>query len=79
MIIAIKKQLSKLAYYQAIYPKTVLFILLIITAIMVNGAGKVVFSTSNNIKVLGTEMRMIPVLNSDLPSHTKKENWNANR
>jgi len=32
-----------------------------------------IFSTSNNIKVLGTEMRMIPVLNSDLPSHTKRK------
>ena len=32
-----------------------------------------IFSTSNNIRVLGTEMRMIPVLNSDLPSHTKRK------
>ena len=32
-----------------------------------------VFSTSNNIKILGTNMRMIPMLSSDLPSHTKKK------
>ena len=30
-----------------------------------------IFSTSNNIKILGTDMRMIPMLNGDLPSHTK--------
>ena len=30
-----------------------------------------IFSTSNNIKVLGTDLRMIPMMNSDLPSHTK--------
>lgn len=29
------------------------------------------FSTSNNLKILGTEMRMIPVMSSYLPSHTK--------
>ena len=32
-----------------------------------------IFSTSNNIKILGTEMRMIPVMSSDLPSHTKRK------
>ena len=30
-----------------------------------------IFSTSNNIKILGTSMRMVPMLSSDLPSHTK--------
>ena len=30
-----------------------------------------IFSTSNNLKILGTDMRMIPMTNSDLPSHTK--------
>ena len=28
-------------------------------------------STSNNIKILGTNMRMIPMLSNDLPSHAK--------
>ena len=32
-----------------------------------------IFSTSNNIKILGTEMRMIPMMNNDLPSHTKRK------
>ena len=32
-----------------------------------------IFSTTNNIKILGTEMRMIPVMSSDLPSHTKRK------
>jgi len=31
-----------------------------------------IFSTSNNIKVLGTDLRMIPMLNINLPSHIKK-------
>ena len=30
-----------------------------------------IFSTSNNEKILGTNLRMIPMLNNDLPSHTK--------
>jgi len=30
-------------------------------------------STSNTIKILGTEMRMIPMMNNDLPSHTKRK------
>ena len=30
-----------------------------------------IFSTSNNTKVLGTDLRMIPMMNGDLPSHTK--------
>ena len=30
-----------------------------------------IFSTTNNIKILGTNLRMIPMLNNELPSHTK--------
>lgn len=30
-----------------------------------------IFSTANNIKVLGTNLRMIPMLNNEFPSHTK--------
>jgi len=32
-----------------------------------------IFSTSNSIKILGTEVRMIPMMNNDLPSHTKRK------
>jgi hypothetical protein len=48
LIDAFKKKLSKLAYYQAVFPKTVLFMIVILTIVMINGASRVVFSTSNN-------------------------------
>ena len=30
-----------------------------------------IFSTTSNIKILGTDLRMVPMLSNDLPSHTK--------
>jgi len=30
-----------------------------------------IFSTTCQIKVLGTNMRMVPMMNTELPSHTK--------
>jgi len=48
LIDGFKKKLTSFAYYQAVYPKSVLFGVLIITIIMVFGASRVVFSTSNN-------------------------------
>jgi len=30
-----------------------------------------IFSTTCNIKILGLSMRMVPMMNNDLPSHTK--------
>lgn len=48
LVDGLKKRLAKLAYYQAIFPKTVLFIVLVLTIVMLFGASKVSFNTSNN-------------------------------
>ena len=44
----IKKNLAKLAQYQAKFPKTVIFVVFAITLVMLFGASKVGFDTGNN-------------------------------